>query len=59
VRTPEARGYLRPVAGYLFDQREELVRRLTEDVKAIKTGCSKRCSIRWRLAKRGGGLGSL
>jgi deoxyhypusine synthase len=36
-RTPEARGYLRPAGGYrLFDQREELVRRLTEDVKANK-----------------------
>ena len=30
-----ARGYLRPRAGYrLFEQREELVRRLSEDVKA-------------------------
>ncbi len=36
-RSPEARGYLRPLGGYrLFDQREELVRRLTEDVKANK-----------------------
>ena len=35
--TPQARGYLRPRAGYrLFDQREELVRRLTEDVRANK-----------------------
>src|SRR5580692_7121166 len=34
-RSPEARGYLRPAGGYrLFEQREELVRRLTEDVKA-------------------------
>lgn len=34
-RSPEARGYLRPAAGYrLFEQREELVRRLTEDVRA-------------------------
>ena len=34
---PEARGYLRPAGGYrLFEQREELVRRLTEDVKANK-----------------------
>lgn len=32
---PQARGYLRPLAGYrLFEQREELCRRLTEDVKA-------------------------
>jgi deoxyhypusine synthase len=37
AQTPQARGYLRPRAGYrLFDQREELVRRLTEDVKANK-----------------------
>src|SRR6185312_2288451 len=36
-QTPKARGYLRPAGGYrLFDQREELVRRLTEDVKANK-----------------------
>jgi len=36
-QTPQARGYLRPRPGYrLFDQREELVRRLTEDVKANK-----------------------
>jgi deoxyhypusine synthase len=34
---PQARGYLRPRPGYrLFDQREELVRRLTENVKANK-----------------------
>lgn len=33
-REPKARGYLRPVEGYrLFEQREELCRRLTEDVK--------------------------
>jgi deoxyhypusine synthase len=32
---PKARGYLRPREGYrLFDQREELCRRLTEDVRA-------------------------
>jgi len=32
---PKARGYLRPRQGYrLFDQREELCRRLTEDVRA-------------------------
>jgi deoxyhypusine synthase len=32
---PQARGYLRPRAGYrLFEQREELVRRLNDDVKA-------------------------
>ena len=34
---PRARGYLRPREGYrLFDQREELCRRLTEDVRANK-----------------------
>jgi deoxyhypusine synthase len=33
-RDPKARGYLRPVEGYrLFEQREELCRRLTEDVR--------------------------
>ncbi len=32
---PKARGYLRPLDGYrLFEQREELCRRLTEDVRA-------------------------
>src|SRR5207245_8458110 len=32
---PKARGYLRPREGYrLFEQREELCRRLTEDVRA-------------------------
>jgi deoxyhypusine synthase len=35
AREPKARGYLRPVTGYrLFEQREELCRRLTEDVRA-------------------------
>ena len=34
AREPKARGYLRPRAGYrLYDQREELCRRLTEDVR--------------------------
>ena len=34
AREPQARGYLRPRAGYrLFDQREELCRRLTADVR--------------------------
>jgi deoxyhypusine synthase len=34
---PKARGYLRPRDGYrLFDRREELCRRLTEDVRANK-----------------------
>ena len=35
VREPKARGYLRPREGYrLYDQREELVRRLDSDVQA-------------------------
>jgi deoxyhypusine synthase len=34
ARAPKARGYLRPRAGYrLFEQREELCRRLTADVR--------------------------
>lgn len=34
-REPKARGYLRPLDGYrLFEKREELCRRLTEDVRA-------------------------
>lgn len=34
---PKARGYLRPRAGYrLFENREELCRRLTQDVRANK-----------------------
>ncbi len=34
AREPKARGYLRPRDGYrLFDQRGELCRRLTEDVR--------------------------
>jgi deoxyhypusine synthase len=33
-REPRARGYLRPREGYrLYDQREELCRRLTKDVQ--------------------------
>ena len=32
---PQARGYLRPTSGYrLFEQRDELCRRLTDDVRA-------------------------
>jgi deoxyhypusine synthase len=35
ARDPKARGYLRPMEGYrLFEQREELCRRLKEDVSA-------------------------
>jgi deoxyhypusine synthase len=34
-KEPRARGYLRPREGYrLFDQREELTRRLSGDVRA-------------------------
>jgi deoxyhypusine synthase len=34
AREPKARGYLRPAAGYrLFEQRDELCRRLTDDVR--------------------------
>ena len=37
AKEPKARGYLRPKTGYrLFEQREELCRRLNEDVKANK-----------------------
>ena len=37
AKEPKARGYLRPRSGYrLFGQREELCRRLTEDVRANK-----------------------
>ena len=36
-RVPKARGYLRPRAGYrLFEQREELCRRLNQDVRDNK-----------------------
>lgn len=35
AQDPKARGYLRPVDGYrLFDQREDLCERLTQDVRA-------------------------
>jgi deoxyhypusine synthase len=34
AQEPHARGYLRPGEGYrLFDRREELCRRLTEDIR--------------------------
>jgi len=34
AKEPKARGYLRPIAGYrLFEEREELVKRLTADVR--------------------------
>ena len=62
-RTPEARGYLRPRGGYrLFEQREELVRRLTEDVKAnkdwlletsaVSAGCALGAAARWDRCKQ-------
>ena len=36
---PKARGYLRPRDGYrLFEQRDELLEKLTEDVKKNETG---------------------
>jgi deoxyhypusine synthase len=48
---PRARGYLRPREGYrLFDQREELVRRLTEDVRANRQWLQE--SIEYALALR-------
>ncbi len=38
AKHPKARGYLRPKAGYrLYEQRERLVTRLTEEVKKNKT----------------------
>jgi deoxyhypusine synthase len=48
---PKARGYLRPRAGYrLFAQREELVRRLTEDVKKNREWLME--SLQYALAAR-------
>jgi deoxyhypusine synthase len=48
---PEARGYLRPTAGYrLFDQRDQLVQRLTSDVEANKAWLLD--SLKYVLAKR-------
>jgi deoxyhypusine synthase len=50
-REPLARGYLRPREGYrLFAQREELVRRLTEDVKANREFLME--SLEYALARR-------
>ena len=51
AREPKARGYLRPRAGYrLFSQREELVRRLTADVRANREWLLE--SIEYALAVR-------
>src|SRR5688572_7836751 len=48
---PQARGYLRPSAGYrLFERREELVARLTQDVQANRTWLMD--SLEYVLAKR-------
>ncbi len=48
---PEARGYLRPREGYrLFAQREELVRRLTEDVRMNRKWLME--SLEYALARR-------
>src|SRR5271168_5266145 len=38
ARDPKSRGYLRPLTGYrLYDHREDLCRRLTEDVRTNRT----------------------
>jgi deoxyhypusine synthase len=51
AREPKARGYLRPRSGYrLFEQREELCRRLTEDVKANKDWLLE--TLQYPLARR-------
>jgi deoxyhypusine synthase len=48
---PKAQGYLRPRAGYrLFEQREELTRRLTEDVKTNREWLME--SLQYALAAR-------
>jgi deoxyhypusine synthase len=47
---PNARGYLRPRAGYrLFEQRDELTRRLTADVKANQDWLKE--SLEYALAR--------
>jgi deoxyhypusine synthase len=49
---PAARGYLRPREGYrLFEQREELCRRLTEDVRANREWLLE--TLQYPLAGRG------
>jgi deoxyhypusine synthase len=51
AQDPKARGYLRPRSGYrLFEQREELVRRLTEDVRANREWLME--SLEYALALR-------
>ena len=50
ARDPKARGYLRPRAGYrLFEQRDELCRRLDADVKANKDWLLE--TLRYPLAR--------
>lgn len=51
AQEPLARGYLRPREGYrLFAQRDDLVRRLTEDVKANREFLME--SLEYALARR-------
>jgi deoxyhypusine synthase len=50
-REPKARGYLRPRAGYrLYEQRDELVGRLTADVKTNREWLLQ--SLEYALARR-------
>ena len=50
-KEPKARGYLRPRQGYrLYENREELVRRLTEDVKTNREWLLQ--SLEYALARR-------
>src|SRR3954447_1636624 len=50
AKEPKAQGYLRPSAGYrLFEEREELVKRLQDDVRA--NGEWLRESLRYTLAR--------
>jgi len=50
-REPKARGYLRPRQGYrLYENREELVRRLTEDVKTNRDWLLQ--SLEYALARQ-------
>jgi deoxyhypusine synthase len=56
ARQPNARGYLRPREGYrLFERREELCRRLTEDVRANGDWLLE--TLRYPLVVRDGGTG--
>jgi deoxyhypusine synthase len=50
-KEPKAKGYLRPRQGYrLYENREELVRRLTEDVKTNREWLLQ--SLEYALARR-------